>query len=155
MNKENLLETLKRATANATDVYFELYTSYFENGDAPAEALEVILDYPGRIDDKNSKSISYRDAVKMVCIFEDIVSGTASRIAKMNLTKEAFYQKLYEMIFASDNALYPQSKEEKVIALKILSERVLEVPYYQIVELDITEEDFDNAKKVLDRKSVV
>lgn len=147
LNKDSLLNTLNKATANATDVYFELYTSYFENGNEPEEALKIILEYPKEIgdsEDKNSKNITWQDENKNILIFEDIINGTAKRIAEMNLTKGDFYKKLYTVIFNSDDELFPQNKEQKVIALKILSERVKVVPYYQVIETDkVSREEFN------------
>jgi len=149
MDKESLLNTLTKATANATDVYFELYTNYLENGDAPEDALEIILEYPmeiGDTKDDNPHSIELQTESKINLIFEEIICGTANRIAEMNLEKKAFYQKLYSTIFDSTSDLYPQHKEEKVIALKILSEKALAVPYFQITETDkVTKEEFENA----------
>ena len=85
MNRDSLLDTLNKATANAVDVYFDLYTNYFENSDRPQEALKIILEYPkkiGDIEDKNPQSIMRRDEYRITLIYEEIISGTASRIAE-------------------------------------------------------------------------
>lgn len=147
MDKEVLLETLKKATADAYDVYFDLYSKYFENGDSPEEALEIILDYPGKIgdtEDKNPQQIKREDAKRITIAFGDLICATANRIAEFNYTKKEFYKKLYAAVFCSDNVIAPQSKEEKVIALKILSERAVAVPYYQLYDMEsISEDEFD------------
>lgn len=148
MQNENLLNTLKRASANATDVYFDLYESYFESGAEPEEALQIILEYPleiGDVKDKHPQSITQQNESRLTLTFEDIIQGTANRIVQMNLSEKDFYKKLYTTIFCSDSDLYPKSKEEKVIALKILSERVGEVPYYQIKDFDkVSKEEFED-----------
>lgn len=144
MDRDGLMNTLKKATANAYDVYFDLYTEYFEKGDAPEEALEIILDYPGKIGDtkdKNPQCIKRQDEKRITITFDDLICGVASRIAEMNYTKEEFYKKLYAVVFCSDSEISPQSKEEKVIALKILSERAVAVPYFQIGEIESFSED--------------
>ncbi len=56
MNREDLLNTLNKATANATDVFFDLYTEYLENGEEPEEALQIILEYPKIIGDSEDKN---------------------------------------------------------------------------------------------------
>lgn len=146
MEKESLLNTLDKATANAVDVYFDLYTKYFENGNEPEEALRIILEYPkeiGDTKDKNPQSISRQEETRLFFSLEELVCGIAERIAEMNLTQEEYYKRLYNNIFNSNNEVYPQSKEEKVIALKILSERAMAVPYFPIEETDrISREEF-------------
>lgn len=146
MDKEGLTKTLEKATANAYDVYFDLYTKYIENGDNPEEALEIILDYPGKIgdtEDKNPQYIKRKDEKCITSILDDLICGIANRIAEFNYTKKEFYQKLYAAVFCSDDAIAPQSKEEKVIALKILSERAVAVPYYQLYDIEnISEDEF-------------
>ncbi len=122
MEKESLLNTLDKATANAVDVYFDLYTTYFEDGKEPEEALRTILEYPNEIGDtkdKNPQSISLQDETKLFFSLEELICGIAERLAEMNLPQDEYYKKLYRNVFNSDNELYPQSKEEKVIALKI------------------------------------
>lgn len=147
MEKESLLNTLDKATANAVDVYFDLYTTYFEDGKEPEEALRTILEYPNEIGDtkdKNPQSISLQDETKLFFSLEELICGIAERLAEMNLPQDEYYKKLYRNVFNSDNELYPQSKEEKVIALKILSERAVAVPYFPIEEMDkISKEEFD------------
>lgn len=147
MDKEGLTKTLEKATANAYDVYFDLYTKYFESGDSPEEALEIILDYPGKIgdtEDNNPQYIKRKDARRITIAFDEWICGTANRIAEFNYPKKEFYQKLYATVFCSDNVIAPQSKEEKVIALKILSERAVAVPYYQLYDVEnISETEFD------------
>ena len=147
MDKESLMKTLEKATANAYDVYLELYTKYFENGGNPAEALEIILDYPreiGDTKDRNPKSIKLQDEKNLMIAFDDLICGMADRIAELNYTKEEFYKKLYEEIFCSENEILPQSTEEKVIALKILSEHAVAVPYFQIDKMEsFTEDEFE------------
>lgn len=144
MDRDSLTNTLKKATANAYDVYFDLYTTYFEKGDAPEEALEVILDYPGKIGDtkdKNPQRIKLQEEKRITFVFEDLICGIAGRIAEMDYSKKDFYKKLYEAVFCSDSELLPQSKAEKVIALKILSEQAVAVPYYKISGIERFEED--------------
>lgn len=152
MDRESLMNTLEKATANACDVYFDLYTKYFEEGDAPEEALEIILEYPreiGDTKDKNPQSIKQQDEKRIMIAFDDLICGIASRIAEMNCGKEEFYKELYTVVFCSDSAILPQSKEEKVIALKILSERAVAVPYYQIDKVEKFSED--EFKKILEK----
>lgn len=148
MDRERLKNTLKKATGNTTDIYFTLYMDYFENGDKPVEALEMILEYPNEIgdqEDENPTSISYREECKLVAAFEEMITGVTNRIVEMNLTKIEFYEKLYDTIFKCNNELFPQSKEEKVIALKILSESVSAVPYYQILDTEkVSKEEFES-----------
>ncbi len=137
MNRESLIRTLESATANATDVYFSLYEDYLENGDEPEEALRIILEYPreiGDTEDRNPKSIARQEESRMVYSLESFVSGMTIRIAEMNLPQEDFYRRLYQVFFKGDDDFCPCGKEEKVIALKILSESVWAVPYYQITE---------------------
>ncbi len=153
MNREDLLNTLNKATANATDVFFDLYTEYLENGGEPEEALQIILEYPkiiGDSEDKNPLTIQRPDERKITLMFEDLICGTANRIAEMNTEQKDFYKKLYKIIFLSDSDLYPKSKEEKVIALKILSETAADVPYFQITKTDpISREEFALAMDTL------
>lgn len=153
MNREDLLNTLNKATANATDVFFDLYTEYLENGEEPEEALQIILEYPkiiGDSEDKNPLTIQRPDERKITLMFEDLICGTANRIAEMNPEQKDFYKKLYKIIFLSDSDLYPKSKEEKVIALKILSETAADVPYFQITKTDpISKEEFALAMDTL------
>ena len=144
MEKESLLNTLDKATANAVDVYFDLYTTYFEDGKEPEEALRTILEYPNEIGDTKDQSISLQDETKLFFSLEELICGIAERLAEMNLPQDEYYKKLYRNVFNSDNELYPQSKEEKVIALKILSERAVAVPYFPIEEMDkISKEEFE------------
>ncbi len=148
MDREKLKNTLRRASGNTTDIYFMLYEDYFVNGDNPVEALKIILEYPNEIgdqEDENPTVISYRQECKIVAVFEEMITGVTNRIVEMNLTKDAFYEKLYESIFNCKNDLFPQKKEEKVIALKILSESVSVVPYYQILEaVKVSKEEFES-----------
>lgn len=137
MNRECLIRTLESATANATDVYFRLYEDYFENEDEPEEALRIILEYPreiGDTEDRNPQSITRQEENRIICNLEDFINGTTIRIAEMNLSQEDFYKRLYKVFFKTYDDFCPRNKEEKVIALKILSERVWAVPYYQTVE---------------------
>lgn len=147
MNKENLLNTLKAASGNATDVYYRLYTDYFENGDEPEEALRLILEFPeeiGDTEDKNPAEISQQEESRLITAFREIISGAANRIADRNLPQEEFYSKLYAAVFVSDSELFPQNREEKVIALKILSEGVNVVPYYQVPDAErVSKEEFE------------
>lgn len=147
MDRENLINTLDKATANAFDVYFELYTKYFENGDEPEAALELILEYPkeiGDTKDKNPQNIKLSDKSRISVAFTELICSTASRLAELNYTKQEFYKKLYETVFCSGSELFPQKKEEKVIALQILSERAMAVPYWQIDKVEkVSKEEFD------------
>ena len=153
MDREKLIGTLFGATANATDVYFGLFKDYFENGDDQVGALRTILEYPheiGDTEDRNPQSITRQEENKITFNLEDVINGTVNRIADMNLSQEEFYKKLYTVLFESDNEFFPQSREEKVIALKILSERVLAVPYYQVIETEkISREEFEEGIKHL------
>lgn len=146
MNRDSLLATLDNASANATDVYLRLYEDYFVNGDEPEEALRIILEYPreiGDVDDSNPQGITRQEENRITDSLESVINGTANRIADMNLTQSEFYKNLYMTLFESDNRVFPQSKEEKAITLKILSENVRAVPYYQVMEIDrISKEEF-------------
>lgn len=148
MDAERLKRTLETATGNSTDIYFELYTDYFENGGEPEEALRIILEYPEEIGDENDNNpvkIRYSEEVSLIGMFEEMINGMTDRLAEMNLTKNIFYQKLYQNIFCCDNELFPQTKEEKVIALKILSESVGMVPYYQLLDTEeVSKDEFDD-----------
>ena len=105
------------------------------------------MEYPNEIGDtkdKNPQSISLQDETKLFFSLEELICGIAERLAEMNLPQDEYYKKLYRNVFNSDNELYPQSKEEKVIALKILSERAVAVPYFPIEEMDkISKEEFE------------
>ncbi len=153
MDIERLKNTLKKASGNTTDIYFMLYTDYFENGDSPAEALKIILEYPNEIGDQkdeNPSNIRYKEECKLVAVFEEMITGITNRIVEMNLEKSDFYAKLYKIIFQCDNGLFPHTKEEKVIALKILSENVSAVPYYQILETEkVSKEEFESGIDML------
>lgn len=146
MNRENLLNRLKTATGNATDVYFGLYTDFFEAGDEPEKALREILEYEeeiGDTEDKNPARITRQEELRLVAALEEIISGAANRIAEMNPAKDDFYRKLYRAVFDSDSELFPQSREEKVIALKLLSESVGVVPYFQVMDTErVSREEF-------------
>lgn len=148
MDREKLKNTLKRASGNTTDIFFTLYTDYFENGDNPVEALRTILEYPDMIgdqEDENPSHIIYKEECKLVAAFEEMITGVTNRIVELNLAKTDFYQKLYETIFQCDNEFFPHTKTEKVIALKILSESVSAVPYYQILETEkVSKEEFES-----------
>lgn len=148
MNREILLNRLTTAKGNATDVYFGLYTDFFEKGDEPEEALRMILEYSeeiGDTEDKNPAMIERQEESRLITAFEEIISGAANRIADRNLPKEEFYRKLYATVFSSDSELFPQSREEKVIALKILSESVNVVPYYQVRDTErVSKEEFES-----------
>lgn len=146
MNRESLISTLDNASANQTDIYYRLYEDYFENGDEPEEALQIIIEYARKIgdaEDNNPQKINRQEENRISSMYGGIIYGIVDRITEMNPTKENFYKKLYEALFKSDNELLPQSKDEKVIALKILSESVLAIPYYQIIETErISKEEF-------------
>ena len=148
MNEEGLKKILENASGNTTDIYFEIYTDYFENGDNPVEALKIILEYSNEIGDRKDENpikIDYREECRLVAAFEEMISGVTDRIVGMNLTKNEFYEKLYSAIFNSNNEIFPQTKEEKVIALKILSESVGAVPYYQILDVEkVSKEEFES-----------
>lgn len=146
MDVERLMGTLKKASGNTTDIYFNLYMDYLENESDAAEALKIILEYPNEIGnkkDKDSINISYQEENRIVNIFEEMITGMTDRIVELNLEKDDFYRKLYLTIFDNDNELFPQKREEKVIALKILSERVNLVPYFQIIDTEkVSKEEF-------------
>lgn len=148
MDREKLKNTLKKASGNTTDIFFTLYTDYFENGDNPVEALKTILEYPDKIgdqEDENPSNIIYKEECRLVAAFEEMITGVTNRIVELNLAKNDFYQKLYETIFQCDNEFFPHTKAEKVIALKILSESVSVVPYYQIIETEkVSKEEFES-----------
>lgn len=154
MDRESLIHTLKKATANAYDVYFELYVEYFEKGDDPAEALKAILEYPfeiGDTKDENPQKITVKEENRIAHALEDLVCGAADRIAEMNCSKDEFYKKLYSAVFCTNNELFPQSREEKVIALKILSEKAMAVPYFQIDHVDeFSKEEFEETITKID-----
>lgn len=156
MNRESLIRTLESATANATDVYFKLYEDYLEKGDEPEEALRIILEYPreiGDTEDRNPQSIARQEESRMLYSLGDLVDGMTIRIAEMNLPQEDFYRRLYQALFRSDGDLCPQSKEEKVIALKILSERVWAVPYYQTVRTtELTKAEIEEGLETIQKK---
>lgn len=149
MNETKLLESLKTATGNSTDVFSQLYNDYFKNTNEKEkiEVLRLILEYPFRIgdtEDKNPLTISKEREYELVIKYESIISGVTNRMVDLNLSKEEFYEKLYKTIFASDDALYPRSEEEQIIVLKYLSEQVPDVPYFKIKRrIQISEEDFD------------
>lgn len=146
MDGERLINTLKKASGNTTDVYYSLYTDYFENSDNPVGALKIILEYPSEIgnsEDRDSSTIGNQEENRLTASFEEMITGVTDRIVEMNLSKDDFYEKLYANIFDSENELFPQTKEEKVIALKILSENVNAVPYFQVLDAEkITREEF-------------
>lgn len=146
MEVERLIETLERASGNTTDIYFSLYTDYIENESEAEEALKTILEYPKEIGDrkdKNPTNISYQEENRLIGIFEEMITGMTDRIVELNLAKDDFYKKLYSTIFHNNDELFPQDKKEKVIALKILSERVDVVPYFPIIETEkVSKEEF-------------
>ena len=146
MDVGRLLVTLEKASGNATDIYYGLYTDYFENGSDPVSALKIILEYPNEIgnsEDRDPTTISNQEENRLSALLEEMITGMTDRIVEMNLTQKDFYEKLYANIFDSANELFPQTKEERVIALKILSENVSAVPYFQVLEVDkITKEEF-------------
>lgn len=146
MEVERLIETLERASGNTTDIYFSLYTDYIENESEAVEALKTILEYPKEIGDrkdKNPTNISYQEENRLIGIFEEMITGMTDRIVELNLAKDNFYKKLYSTIFHNNDELFPQDKKEKVIALKILSERVDVVPYFPIIETEkVSKEEF-------------
>ena len=148
MDMERLKNTLKTASGNTTDIFFDLYTDYFENGNESVEALKTILEFPDEIgdrEDENPVNIRYGEECRIIAEFEEMISGVVDRIAGMNLTKSEFYEKLYSTIFTCDNELFPQTKAEKVIALEILSESVRAVPYYQILDTEkVSKEEFES-----------
>lgn len=145
MDLETLIDRLERASGNATDVFYSIYTDYFENGDNPEEALRVIIEYSeeiGDTKDENPTKISQQCEAKIYFEFARIVKATAYRIAEMNLSQEDYYKELYNIIFCSKDKLWPQDKEEKVIALRILAENV--PAYYQVIETEsVTKEEFE------------
>lgn len=146
MDVERLMETLEKASGNTTDIYFGLYMDYLQNESDAVEALKIILEYPNEIGDrkdKNSINITYQEENRIIGIYEEMIIGMTDRIVELNLVKDDFYKRLYLTIFNNNNELFPQEKEEKVIALKILSERVDMVPYFQVINTEkISKEEF-------------
>ena len=145
-SKESLIRTLETASANQTDIYYGLYEDYFEKGDEPEKALQVIIEYAGSIgdvEDNNPLKITKQEENRISSVYEGIIYGVVERITEMNLPQEDFYKKLYAALFHSDNEFFPQAKNEKVVTLKILAERMLAIPYYQIIETEkISREEF-------------
>lgn len=160
MDVERLKDTLERASGNTTDIYFGLYADYMENESEAVEALKTILEYPKEIGDrkdKNPTNISYQEENRLIGIFEEMITGLTERITELNLTKDDFYKKLYFTIFNSDNELFPQKREEKVIALKILSESVSAVPYFQVIMYTekISRDEFaDGIGRLMENKKI-
>ena len=119
---------------------------YLENETNAVEALKIILEYPHEIGDKKDKestNISFQEENRIIGIFEEMIVGMTDRIVELNLAKDDFYEKLYLTIFKNTNEFFPQEKNEKVIALKILSERAKMVPYFPIIETEkISKEEF-------------
>lgn len=156
MDVERLMETLEKASGNTTDIYFNLYIDYLENESDAVEALKIILEYPNEIGDtkdKNSTKISCQEENRIISIYEEMIIGLTDRIVELNLVKDDFYKKLYDTVFNNNNELFPQGKEEKAIALKILSERVDVVPYFQAIDTEkISKEEFgDGIGRLIER----
>lgn len=145
MDIETLIDRLKMASGNTTDVFYSLYTDFFEKGDKPEEVLRTLIEYPeeiGDAKDENPTKISQQRETRCYLEFAKMINATAYRIAEMNLSKEDYYKELYKVIFCSEDKLWPQDKEEKVIALRILSESV--PAYYQVIETEtVSKEEFD------------
>ena len=146
---EALIDRLKRASGNTTDVFYCLYTDFFEKSDKQEEALRIIIEYPGEIGDTNDENptkISQQREAKCYLEFAKMITAIAYRIAEMNLSKEDYYKELYQKIFCSEDKLWPQDKEEKVISLRILAENV--PAYYQVIETEmVSKEEFEAGGK--------
>lgn len=129
--QEKLLEIMKEAKGNSLDIYYTLFEEFLKDDDEPWTLLRSIMEFPGRIgnDDGASEKIPQQVENEVVQEYKDYLFKTVKLLVEPNDTVEEFYEKLWHTVFFSPT--FPESAEKRAVILKLLTEDIPILPYYQ------------------------
>lgn len=150
---ENKINTiLTSAPGNKYDIYYTLCNEYMLNATEPEKVLSQILSYGEKIganDDSEATNLSNEEIRSIESKYMTLINEIVEVIVRENMDLTSFYKKLYETIFLSN--FLQQNNKTRAVFLKILSENVRFLPYYQAKNLltmtnDEYREHFQNLK---------
>ena len=133
---EKVKNILQQASGNKYDIYYTLYDEHILKSDQPLSIFSYILKFNDKIgdeDDSPADNFSAEEIKSYERKYRDLINEIVWIIAQDNPEEDVFYQKVYDNIFGS--SLIPENKKICSIILKILSENVGLIPYYQAKDL--------------------
>lgn len=133
-NKVN--DILENAPGNKYDVYYVLSNECLSNAKEPDRILRQILTYSKKIgaeDGLEPTNLSTEEIKVAEQKYIDLIDQIVQVLIQDNPSEEDFYKALYENVFFSK--LLPQNSKAKAIFMKILSENIRFIPYYQAENL--------------------
>lgn len=140
-SSEKLLKIIKEAQGNSLDIYYVLYEEHLKDNDNPSELLRLIMEFPNEIgkNDGASEKVSPQIEDEAIRQYGSYLFDTVKLLIKSNDTVEEFYKKLWDTVFLSPTS--PKDSEQCAVILKLLSEEIPTLPYYQAVDEIFMEND--------------
>ena len=129
-------DILENAPGNKYDVYYVLSNECLSNAEEPYKILRQILTYSKKIgveDGSEPTNLSTEEIKAAEQKYIDLINQIVQVLIQDNPSEEDFYKALYENVFISK--LLPQNSKAKAIFIKILSENIRFIPYYQAENL--------------------
>ena len=129
-------DILENAPGNKYDVYYVLSNECLSNAEEPDKILRQILTYSKKIgveDGSEPTNLSTEEIKAAEQKYIDLINQIVQVLIQDNPSEEDFYKALYENVFFSK--LLPQNSKAKAIFIKILSENIRFIPYYQAENL--------------------
>lgn len=145
-NAEKIKKILSTATGNTTDIYYTIYEKFFLNCKCPWKELQAVVEHCENvgIEDNNPQKINRERRQNLIRIYGNVLREIVHVLVNENLDLDAFYKKLYTVIFKS--GIFPQDSEVQVVLLELMARNLRDLPYYQILDpLVMTNEDFGKA----------
>ena len=140
---ENKINTiLASAPGNKYDIYYTLCNEYMLNAAEPDKILAQILSYAEKIgasDDSEPTNITSEEIKNVESKYIALINEIVEVMVQENMELDSFYKRLYESIFLSN--ILQQNNKTRAVFLKILSENVRFLPYYQAENLLIMAND--------------
>ena len=145
---KRIKDIMEQGNGHPADVCMALYKTIAESNH-PAELLRSVLEYSqpiGDIDDDNPVDVTKEEMNTFVQQNYKYITQYTRLLARKNLSKETFYERLYADLFDPGNGMLPDSDKTKGILLELLANHVRFVPYYQLSDdADVTEEQFNKS----------
>ena len=136
MMERKVNDILENAPGNKYDVYYVLSNECLSNAEEPDKILRQILTYSKKIgveDGSEPTNLSTEEIKAAEQKYIDLINQIVQVLIQDNPSEEDFYKALYENVFFSK--LLPQNSKAKAIFIKILSENIRFIPYYQAENL--------------------
>lgn len=147
------VDEILEAKGSPLDIYAVLYRECLLASEKPSTVLQRILQFDahpiGAEDDDSPEVMSSEQEIRIKRNYYRLSREITRVLATENLPVDEFYEKLYNLVFASD--LFPNDENVKIVLLRILAEDAVEVPYFQAKgTLSMDSEDFQTAVERVD-----